>query len=166
MPTQIRSYEYDKANRVYTDASTSFEGGATAISRVTTHLYDLEGRASESTTRRGANIESVTRFGRSTWNGQTWSRGYDDAGNARGYEVANHNPNNGNLQFTTTYKSTYQLGENYLETQQSVNRSDNPSQTNYFTATTTPTASWPRRRTRATPAVQSVSTPTTRTGRR
>ena len=104
-PCRSHSYEYDKANRVYTDNSTSFEGGATSISRTTTNTYDLDGRQNTSTVRRGANIESVTRFGRSTLSGSTWSRGYDDAGNVRWYDVEFHNPDNGNTTYTTSYKS-------------------------------------------------------------
>ena len=100
---------------------------------MTTNAYDLDGRASTSTTRRdGINIESVTNFGHSTY-GSGWSIGYDNAGTLRGYTVEYHNPSNGNLQYTVTYKNSYKFGENYLDTQQSVNRSDNSSVTNYFT---------------------------------
>lgn len=113
----VHTYTYDKANRVVTDVNANIEGGALVNRNVST-AYDLDGRASTTTTMRGTNVESVTRFGRSTLSGTTWLRGYDDAGNLRSYDVEFHNSSNGSTLYTTTYKSTYKLGDSYLETRQ------------------------------------------------
>ena len=122
-PTNIllRSYTYDLANRQKTEYTRNVESATAFVARTSTTNYDGDGRATSQTTTKSTNGGSVVNesavsygSGSSTYNGTTWSLGFDAANNLRGYEVQFYTPGGG-TSYKTTFKTNYQLGDGYLE---------------------------------------------------
>jgi hypothetical protein len=95
--------------------------------RVSINTYDADGRLILQTTRRdgltGAR-ESEVSYGLSTFNGSTWSNGFDAAGNLRGYKLTVYNTATttdlNDIAYTSQYTLWYRSGDGYQQTVQTV----------------------------------------------
>jgi YD repeat-containing protein len=127
----LHIYTYDAGSRVQTDHATNVEDDRLVL-RKTTNFYLSDGRLDRQEIEKGnvSNVDAIlststtleqrTTYGRSIYSTASadiyngYSLGIDDAGNVRGYRVQIFGDN----PYTTTYRTKFEFGDNYLEKDQ------------------------------------------------